>query len=1062
MKYISRWAALLLAAMLVFSSASAELTLDGLTQDQLNALYASVSDEETTLELTGVLGEESSFTSSDAESWADLGYTLQWYAVDEDGTQTELTGETTATLDVVYTLEEQRFICTAYDADGAAFASTPTYIVAAQTADLDEYLNYLYEDQFLNDDGSTNKLAVYKQVTTTWNVTLSDGTNLAESVVAAWWAERTESYFDYELLCSCVVGSGVTSDDCVLHPYDEHYGTCGWYNTATVLVDETTGIRVTGDIPADVSLLVTGATGDMPEIDTSYMGETSVSPMLRSYAISLINADGDKYVLTDGNTVQVIIPGAWIAAIEDPIVDVYHVKDNGEVVHMSSMNDEVYLLKDSSVCFATDGFSDFVVVAGVKSFGTVGIGETKTAEIAQGATAKFGAYWWPRLESVMINSDEAGITAAISSDGVYLAISVSEEAEIGATATVALTFNSSEGTATIEVTVIEEEVPEISENATYTVDGSDDNSWTHWAENDTFIRYCLAPGKMAWANGYGNNSVAVSSDETVATVRAENGNIYVTATETAQVGETAKITITQDGIVHSIIYVEIVESDDPVPLTPEEKLSSEDYPIQLTIRTDGTIPNEPCVWDGVEYTYFKKSESDDTTYVKCGSNEYFASTANGVIKDSILDHELFYFVSRDGKQVIGMVDPTGVAIKKMLENIDWDALLKTAAEAGNITGSDGQKITTDNYQNYHVVPYVVKCQETDGKGWHIDCTVVANTAVHLSYDLNIPAGMTITTAGVVAPNNETGTPTATFTIKKITGMVDEKYIIVSSDYTFTFVEWNTAPDGSGDQYLPGTSIEIEQDTTLYAIWSISPEIGTGNLKVRKIVNDTAAVGTEEFKFSVAIPAEGEYAYILYGEDNVAISGGGGTLKHGGTFTLQNGQYIIVKGLPSKITVTVTETDSGDYTPAWSGGTANGNATSVVIKDGSISELTCTNSRASTTTTSLTVTKAGLKDGDSAIIMVEVDDKTYMLALSKTHSSDTIVNLPIDAKYTVTELDAWTWLYKKQSAVEGTLVTDANKNQVTITNEPEADKWLHDESSVINDLGTGSKIEINND
>lgn len=231
MKYISRWAALLLAAMLVFSSASAELTLDGLTQDQLNALYASVSDEETTMELTGVLGEESSFTSSDAASWADLGYTLQWYAVDADGMQTEVTGETAATLDVVYTLEEQRFICTAYDAAGAAFASTPTYIVAAQTTDLDEYLNYLYEDQFLNDDGSTNKLAVYKQVTTTWNVALSDGTNLAKSVVAAWWTERTESYFDFELLCSCVVGSGVTSDDCVLSPYDEHYGTCGWYNS---------------------------------------------------------------------------------------------------------------------------------------------------------------------------------------------------------------------------------------------------------------------------------------------------------------------------------------------------------------------------------------------------------------------------------------------------------------------------------------------------------------------------------------------------------------------------------------------------------------------------------------------------------------------------------------------------------------------------------------------------------------------------------------------------------------------------------------------------------------
>ena len=33
-----------------------------------------------------------------------------------------------------------------------------------------------------------------------------------------------------------------------------------------------------------------------------------------------------------------------------------------------------------------------------------------------------------------------------------------------------------------------------------------------------------------------------------------------------------------------------------------------------------------------------------------------------------------------------------------------------------------------------------------------------------------------------------------------------------------FVEWNTAADGSGDAYQPGTSAVFKEDTTLYAVW----------------------------------------------------------------------------------------------------------------------------------------------------------------------------------------------------------------------------------------------------
>ncbi len=120
----------------------------------------------------------------------------------------------------------------------------------------------------------------------------------------------------------------------------------------------------------------------------------------------------------------------------------------------------------------------------------------------------------------------------------------------------------------------------------------------------------------------------------------------------------------------------------------------------------------------------------------------------------------------------------------------------------------------------------------------------------------------------------------------------------------------------------------------------------------------------------------------------------------------------------------------------------------------------TNTFPAPSTSTLTVIKAGMQPGESAVIRVDVDGKIYYLSLSSTHSQDTITGLPIGSTYTVAELNAWTWQYENTTPVTGEILRDG-ASKVTITNKPTDDKWMHDESSVINDLGDGSKTNINN-
>ena len=465
--------------------------------------------------------------------------------------------------------------------------------------------------------------------------------------------------------------------------------------------------------------------------------------------------------------------------------------------------------------------------------------------------------------------------------------------------------------------------------------------------------------------------------------------------------------------------------------------------VYLAVRRDGNIPGEPSDQGSASYNFYNGQYS-----VGFGT---FDTCPEGIINKNIVDYQNFIFTSVDGTDTAGLVDSTGITTNQVLSGIDFDALLDAIANAGRnqqVTATDGQTVTTANKDNYKVVCYVIKLQLDTNYGWHIDCAVVPKTYVTLSYDINIPDGYEIQTSGVGVPNSETGLPPATFTVGAMSGLttIDGEQnaikVVNANDsaetYVFMFQGWNTKADGSGTWYEPNSSITIEENTVLYAIWDSNPAMGTGNLEIQKIVNADVITDDATFTFQVTIKnADGSvspdtYNYVIYDSNTIAQSRG--TISSGGTISLKHTQYVEIQDLPAvneeggQPNVTIQEINHEGYDASWDGGTTVSDTTSVAIQGGRDSRVTCTNTVSAPKICDLTISKTvGGNMGDqnkkfsfSAVLSGEgytFDGVTYIIDGGEAQSagtgtectfnlkhgdSITFIDLPIGATFTVTE------------------------------------------------------------
>lgn len=230
MKYISRLTALLLAMGLLLCHAAGALTLDDLTEDELAGLYQAASEDATVTTLTDVLGWKATLSVADGESRAEAGTTFQWYEI-IDGSQVAIEGATTYAHEVTFTLEEKQYQCFYTDEERNEHRSD-VFSITAQTDDLYEYYSVLYTEYENLYWIPCEPLDAYIEAAyawmQTWNVTLADGTNLAENVHAYWMNDPVPE----DLLCNCADEDAAF---CINGPEAEHPKTCGWYTGTPLL-----------------------------------------------------------------------------------------------------------------------------------------------------------------------------------------------------------------------------------------------------------------------------------------------------------------------------------------------------------------------------------------------------------------------------------------------------------------------------------------------------------------------------------------------------------------------------------------------------------------------------------------------------------------------------------------------------------------------------------------------------------------------------------------------------------------------------------------------------------
>ena len=115
------------------------------------------------------------------------------------------------------------------------------------------------------------------------------------------------------------------------------------------------------------------------------------------------------------------------------------------------------------------------------------------------------------------------------------------------------------------------------------------------------------------------------------------------------------------------------------------------------------------------------------------------------------------------------------------------------------------------------------------------------------------------------------------------GTVNPRLLSAAKTSTYTFAGWNSAPDGSGETYLPGSVLATDTDLTLYAQWTVESEttaiwLPTPVLEHYSFYGWALRADAEEGITGYYTPEEPVTLYALWKLETYTISfdGNGGT------------------------------------------------------------------------------------------------------------------------------------------------------------------------------------------
>ncbi len=329
------------------------------------------------------------------------------------------------------------------------------------------------------------------------------------------------------------------------------------------------------------------------------------------------------------------------------------------------------------------------------------------------------------------------------------------------------------------------------------------------------------------------------------------------------------------------------------------------------------FPNELSNYTNVGFNFYTTSDTLTTT------NTVYSQYPRTLIDVDNLKKSNYY-VSNDTQTVYGISDSTGAITGAYLTD-DFDAI------AENIL----KQYYGDNWGNYKLIVYAVKYEAVgDNVGWYINCKTELKSNFILSYDYNAPSPLTEFDIGttkkpsaqsVSTYDGDTPKEAVTATVSSGAGMELSKTIDTTS-YKATFVGWNTNPNADPNEtnktaangwYFGGDTITMTGDTTLYAIWKLDWKPTIADVEFQKHVvdengNDVTGV-TDDFTFTMSSNFAGT-SYKVYTADGLTQVTSGTFSASALTFTLKNGQYIVIEDVPNSTTAyTITETVPDGYT-----------------------------------------------------------------------------------------------------------------------------------------------------
>ena len=267
--------------------------------------------------------------------------------------------------------------------------------------------------------------------------------------------------------------------------------------------------------------------------------------------------------------------------------------------------------------------------------------------------------------------------------------------------------------------------------------------------------------------------------------------------------------------------------------------------------TNLTLPQEPGF--STDYGYYFVQNNQDTYSLTEWSDEgpVFSNNAGSYVNVSAFDAAEKITRTNDHEgTVTGIFAEDGINLTTYFSTtISEENIIRAYLNEREITGNAG---------DYTLVPYVLKYEDyssdgydgyyTPAHGYHLDCYIIKNDNVKVTYNANLNGATTEYTV----PADISVAKGAQISVSKWTKdsakVEDSAVTATKGNTTYEFKGWSTTPSEPADAsglYAAGRELPVTTDTTLYAIWKEKEEEQT-----------TPSTDTVDAKYFVLMPSKG--------------------------------------------------------------------------------------------------------------------------------------------------------------------------------------------------------------